>query len=106
MNIDIQKCYKRAEDVISRVIEGETILLPLISGVGDLDSEMFSLNRTGTIVWEKMNGDSTLNDIIFKISTAFNIPYNQIRKDVIDLSEDLLRKRLIIEIKTDKIDNT
>jgi hypothetical protein len=105
MSIDIGRCYKRAEEVISRKIEGETILLPLIAGVGDLDAEMFSLNKTGTIVWENMTGASTLNDIILKISTVFNTPTNQIRKDVIDLAEDLLRKQLIIEIPINKIDD-
>ncbi len=98
MIVDIQKYYKTIDEAIARQIEGETVIVPLVSGIGDLDAEIFSLNSTGTVVWEKLNGAVTLNDVIMNISKDYDIPYDQIKEDITNLVEKLLKKGLIIEM--------
>ena len=36
-----------SEDVVAREIEGEIVIVPLASGIGDMEDELFTLNETG-----------------------------------------------------------
>jgi len=97
MNIHLKSCYKKSEDIIEKEIEGELIIIPLSSGVGDLESDMFSLNRTGAIVWNCLDGKTPLSDLINDIAKVFNTTYDHIENDVIEIIKDLVEKGLVVE---------
>ena len=42
--------YVRSDSVVSRVIAGETLIVPIRRGVGDLAS-IYSLNEIATAIW-------------------------------------------------------
>jgi hypothetical protein len=44
--ITIDSAYIASEDVVAREIEGEFILVPLASGIGDMEDEIYTLNET------------------------------------------------------------
>ena len=96
--IDINATYQTAQNVVAREVEGELIIVPLSSGVGDLTSKMYALNLTGAAVWEKLDGQTPLQGIIEEIAMEYNGPLDQMKTDILDLAEDLLRKKLIIKI--------
>ena len=95
--IDIKAKYEISTDVIFREIEGEFIILPFHSGVGNIEDDMYSLNNTGKDVWKRLNGKKTLGDIIKEISLEYNAPYKQIKEDVVSLMLNLLEKKIIIK---------
>ncbi|MBU1344823.1 MAG: PqqD family protein [Proteobacteria bacterium] len=95
MTVDLNTCYKALKDTVTKQIEDELLIVPLVSGIGDLDSEMFSLNKTAALVWERLDGITCLGDLIQDISKEFEIPYNTIQADVVDLVENLLKKGLV-----------
>ena len=41
-----------SEDVVAREIEGDVIIVPLVSGIGDEDDELYTLNPTGQAIWQ------------------------------------------------------
>ena len=45
--------YIRSEAVVSRLIGGETLVVPVRGGVGDLAS-IYSFNEIGTMIWEAL----------------------------------------------------
>ena len=47
IKVDINAAYKASEEVVAREIEGELIIVPLTSGIGDMEDELFTLNETG-----------------------------------------------------------
>ena len=64
LKVNFNSVYKPAGDnVVARDIQGEFILVPIISGIGDMEDEIFSLNETGKAVWQKMDGRKSLKDI-------------------------------------------
>lgn len=97
MIINCQSYYYISKDVITRKIEGELVIVPMISGVGNLDSEMYSLNETGSAVWEKLDGKTNLDDIIHDLAKEFNTSYDQIKSDVLELMEGFKKMGLLIE---------
>lgn len=95
----INRIYKTSDDVISKNVEGQYILVPLISGVGNLDDEIFQLNATGSVIWEMLDGKKTLVSIIDDLSKDYGASYETIEKDVIHLVEKLLQRNFIFKVK-------
>lgn len=90
--------YKISEDIIFKEIEGTSILIPVISGVGDLNSDIFQLNETGSRVWEMLDGKTPLEKIIFTLIDEYDAPTKIIEQDVFNLIQNLLKKQFVYEI--------
>ncbi|MCD4720395.1 MAG: PqqD family protein [Desulfobacula sp.] len=97
MIINCQSYYCVSKEVIARKIEGELVIVPMISGVGNLDSEMYALNETGAALWEKLDGETILDDVIHELAKEFNTSYDQIKNDVLDILKELITKELVVE---------
>lgn len=90
--------YKISEDIIFKEIEGTSILIPVISGVGDLNSDIFQLNETGSRVWEMLDGKTPLEKIILTLIDEYDAPTKIIEQDVLNLIRNLLKKQFVYEI--------
>ena len=90
--------YKISEDIIFKEIEGSSILIPVISGVGDLNSDIFQLNETGSRVWEMLDGKTSLEKIILNLIDEYDAPVKIIEEDVLNLIQKLVKKKFVYEI--------
>lgn len=95
--LDPNNFYQKADNLVCRAIENELIIVPIDSGIGDLDSELFSLNTTGLSVWDKLDGSKTLKETIEDIANEYQAPIEQIEADILNLVGQLLKKKLIKE---------
>ena len=98
MTASLKTYYKTSDQVVTRKIEEDLIIVPLNEGIGDLDAEMFSLNTTGTAVWEKLDGTKSLDTIITEIAQDFDISYDQIKDDVVEIVGQLLKIKFLVEL--------
>lgn len=98
MAIDLDRYYQIAENLVTKEIEGELVIVPVKSGLGDLDGEMYALTTTGIAVWHKLDGKKPLKEIIDCISSAYSSPQKTIQKDIVELLEVFLEKGLIVEL--------
>ena len=98
--IELDVAYIPSEDIVAREIEGELIIVPLISGIGDLEDELFTLNETGKAIWDKLDAQKSLRDIVEELSTEFEDPGGEIQRDVIGLVGELLKRRMVVEVKS------
>ena len=96
--VSLDTIYVPTDDVVAREIEGELIIVPLVAGIGDMEDELFTLNKTGRIIWDKLDGKRYLKDVVEEISTEFEAPAREIEKDVIGLTEELLKRKMITEV--------
>ena len=102
VKVSLDAVYAPSEDVVAREVQGEFIIVPITSGVGDLEDEIFSLNETGKAIWDKLDGKRSLNDIIKELSLEFEALSDEIEKDVMGLAEELLKRRMLVEVKRDR----
>ena len=58
----LERCYKKDPNMIFRDIEGEMILVPIRRRTADLES-IYTLNETGSRIWELIDGQHTLREI-------------------------------------------
>lgn len=96
--INCEKVYFPSDDIVAREIEGELIIVPLVSGIGDLDDELFTLNETGKAIWEQLDGKTNLSTVIARLSQDYDAPIGQIESDVLGLVEELVRRRMLVEL--------
>jgi len=90
--------YAPSEDIVARSIEGELIIVPLVSGIGDLEDELYSLNETGKAIWDRLDGKKTLKDVADELSAEFEAPAGEIEKDLIGLLEELVRRKILVAV--------
>jgi len=89
--------YAISEDVVARNIEGELIIVPLTSGIGDMEEEIYTLNDTGRAIWEKLDGQKNLREIVEALKTEFEAEPEEIEGDVLGLIGELLKRRMVVE---------
>lgn len=95
--IDLGKVYRPSEDVVVREIEGEIVIVPLASGIGDLEDELFTLNETGRAIWARIDGRRTLAAVVGELGAEYDAPEGLIQEDVVGLLQELLDRRMIVE---------
>jgi hypothetical protein len=104
MNVkaDLGASYLPSEDIVVREIEGELIIVPLTSGVGDMEDELFTLNETGKAIWEKLDGRKTLEHVVCELRAEFEASPGEIERDVIGLVEELLKRKMLVAVQRDE----
>jgi len=95
--IDIDAFYKASDEVVAREIEGELIIVPLTSGVGDMEGELFTLNETGRAIWDRLDGSRSLKDVAAELQEDYDAPVEEIEHDVTGLAQELLNRRILVE---------
>ena len=88
------KCFIKESDLVTRRITGETIIVPIREHVGDLDS-IYTLNETGTLVWQLIDGKTSISQIVDAICNEYDISPEEAEKDVIELIDCLEESGLI-----------
>jgi hypothetical protein len=96
--VNLDYAYVLSDDIVARKIEGELIIVPLGSGIGDMEDELFTLNETGRAVWEKLDGQKSLKDIAKELIVEFEAPEGEIEKDVVGLVQELLKRKMVVEV--------
>ncbi len=96
--IDFNSSYIPSDNIVAREIEGELIIVPIVSGIGDMEDELFTLNETGKAIWEKIDGKKRLKDVVEDLSMEFEAPEGEIEKDVVGLMEELLKRRMVVAV--------
>jgi Coenzyme PQQ synthesis protein D (PqqD) len=87
---------RHSDDVVARLIEGELLIVPLVSGVGDLEDELYTLNETGRAIWEKLDGSRTIDEVAREMAREFDVAEETARLDVINLVDELLGRKILI----------
>ncbi len=94
---DLDSIYVPSEDIVSREIEEEILIVPLVAGIGDMEDELFTLNETGKVIWSHLDGQKPLKEVVAKLSEEFEAPAGEIVEDVTGFVEELLRRGMLVE---------
>jgi len=97
MDINLTTKYRITDDIVAREIEGELIIVPLTSGIGDLEDELFTLNGTGRSIWERLDGNQTLQQVVESLNQDFKDSSNSIEDDVTGFVSELIRMKMVVK---------
>ena len=84
----------RNTDFVSRQVSGETIVLPVKSGVASTEC-VFTLNEVGSLIWSLIDGVRAAEDIALEVSRQFEVTPDEARADVSAFLADLVEAGLV-----------
>lgn len=84
----IDQFVKREDHVVWKVIDGKGVLLNLEDGA------YFEVNPVGLAIWQKCDGQATLNEIVQWISDEFQETPPRVSADIMEFIADLKRRKL------------
>jgi len=76
--------YIRSKAVVSRLVAGETLVLPVRGAIGDLAS-FYSLNETATTIWEALEKPRSIREICDLLERNYEISMKEPEEEDITL---------------------
>jgi hypothetical protein len=76
--------FIKSDDLMTRHIAGETLIVPVRSQVGDLNA-IYTLNEVGTKVWQMIDASTPVTRIVEAITAEYDVTQEEAATDVIEL---------------------
>jgi len=96
MNNDLNKTYRKKENIVTRHIAGETLLVPIYGELANME-RIFTLDPVAAFIWEQLNGEKSLEDIRDGLLNAFDVKKEQAETDISEFVNELVKADLIIQ---------
>lgn len=97
MEISPDDVYRCRENLVTREIIGETIIVPISGQLADLQ-RVYSLNTTGGFVWSRLDGSTSLDIIHKAVIASFKVGKKDAWADLTELVSDLTEASLIEKV--------
>lgn len=81
-------------NVVARTVGSETILVPITTGVGDLDS-IYTLSDVASRVWSLLRTPVSIERIVSVICAEYDVAPDVVAGDVRELIAGLMSKNLV-----------
>ena len=96
-NIRMEMILTQSSDVVAREIDGALIIVPLTSGMGDMEDDLFSMNETGMAIWNMLDGKNTVQEVVEALAQQYRAEPAEIERDVAGIVGELLKRRMLVE---------
>jgi hypothetical protein len=73
--------HTRNTAIVSRDVAGETIVVPICRGVGDLDS-VYTFNPVGRSLWRLLENSHSVEELANWVATHYEVDAKQAMSDV------------------------
>src|SRR5580698_5448966 len=83
-----EQVFIRSQAVVSRVVAGETLIVPIRAKVGDLAS-IYSFNGTGSLIWKLLASPKTVAQIATAVAQAYDVEPAQAELDVTNFVSEM-----------------
>jgi hypothetical protein len=93
--ISTEECFLRSSNVVSRQMEGETLVVPIRGGVGDLDA-IFSFNALGSHLWDLLAQRRSLPEMTEWVVERYEVSHEQASRDIQAFLSELKEAGLVI----------
>jgi Mrp family chromosome partitioning ATPase len=84
----LDKCFTKENNLVTRDVAGEKIIVPIKGHVGDLEG-VFTLNELGAMIWQLINGQTTAQELIETVRNEYDVGAAEAEKDVVDFLRSL-----------------
>jgi len=74
-------CFTRNTSIVSREVAGETLVVPICRGVGDLDS-VYTFNPVGRSLWRLLEKGHSTEELADWVATQYEVDAKQALADV------------------------
>lgn len=90
----LKSILSRSPSIVTRKTGNEYVLVPVTDNIADMTS-IYTLNETGAFIWEQINGNKSVEDIINALTAEYDIDNKNATTDVFSFIDNM-SKYLII----------
>src|SRR5271155_2205833 len=91
---DRDRKYERSQDLVSRSVAGETLIVPVRGGVGDLNS-IYTLRNVSQLIWQMVGEGRSFGEMVEDITKEYEFPNEQAEQDLDRFLDEMLSEKLI-----------
>jgi hypothetical protein len=96
MNDLMRTTYQHDPSIVSRLIAGEMILVPIRKNVGDMEN-IYTLNETAARIWELIDGKNSVAEIYQQMLLEYDIDPLQAEGDLHELLAELVEQGALVK---------
>ena len=93
-----QQVFVRSQSVVSRLVAGETLIVPIRGRVGDLAS-IYSFNGTGSLIWQMLDSPRAIGEVVDAVAQQFEVEPARAEQDVKGFVREMIAVCLV-EVST------
>ncbi len=97
----MEKVFKKNNDIVSREIDNEMILMPIYKTNKDIN-EMYTLNESAAEMWDLMDGKRTLSQITDRLCEKYDVSRETVDADLQEFVKDMKGIKAIEPAISDK----
>jgi hypothetical protein len=94
----------RNSATVSRVIAGETLVVPICAGIGDMEA-IYTFNEVGGELWHSLQQSQTEEDLVALVMQKFNVAAEVAEVDVRSFLGDLKQIGLVKQVASPNTEN-
>ena len=94
MHINLESVPQKSSNIVFRKIEDEYILVPMLASSAEVE-HIFNINKVGADVWERINGEKTVGEIVDELVGEYEATPEQIKDDVLCFLNDIAEAKII-----------
>ena len=93
--IDLKSILSHSAEVVTRRTGNEYVLVPIANNIADMNS-VYTLNETGAFIWDHINGERSVAELIDAVTTEYDIDDETAKEDVFSFIDNM-SKYLIMD---------
>ena len=94
--INLKSVYSHSPKIVARDTGDEYVLVPVTDNIADMKS-VYTLNSTGSFIWERIDGKRTVQDIVEELENEFDVDGKQALDDVLSFFQEMKDFLIIAE---------
>ncbi len=96
LEIKMETTFRRNKDVIFRESGDEVFIVVPSSGMGMKEEALFTLTGTARAIWQLLDGNTSVQQIIRSIVHDYDVSENVARQDVTEFLEELAVSGMLV----------
>jgi hypothetical protein len=94
MNAQSDDVFRHADNIVTRKVMDETLLVPISGDLASMDN-LYTLNETGAFIWQALDGSRSVAEIAALMAERYDAPAEEIAADVLEVVGSLVEAKLL-----------
>jgi len=92
----LKTILSHSKSIVTTKTGNEYVLVPVANNIADMNS-VYTLNETGAFIWEHINGENSVGDIINKMMEEYEVDFLTASEDLFSFIDEMGKYLIVSE---------
>jgi hypothetical protein len=92
----LKSILSHSPSIVTRKTGNEYVLVPIANNIADMNS-VYTLNETGAFIWEHINGERNVEELIAALTEEYEIDNENAAQDLFAFIDNMSKYLIITE---------